>query len=241
MNYTPAYEPYPCYNILVSIAKLKEGVTMVGQASTHRRWDELERYGIMRRFIKSGIIYAPDEPATEFYVIKEGQVALNLLSPEGRTLTVRVVKTGDLFGHAALLSDGSYDTFAQALRPTTVTAIRRDDLEEVMRSRPALAWALMDDLGRHSQTLSRCLENVAFKSVPARLATLLLDLAQPSGREETASTGRWTHQELADMINAYRETTTKVLNQFREAKLIDVDRRGVTLLDITGLREVAQH
>lgn len=206
-----------------------------------RQWDELERRGITRRFVKGGTIYMPEEAAREMYVIKEGRVALNLLSSEGRTLTVRVVRAGDIFGHAALLSDGSYDTFAQALRPTTVAAVRRDDLESLMVERPALALALMDDLGRHSQALSRQLENVAFKSVPARLAALLLELAQPSGRDEHASTGRWTHQELADMINAYRETTTKVLNQFRAAHLIDVDRGGVTLLDVGKLREVAQH
>jgi CRP-like cAMP-binding protein len=214
---------------------------MAGQQATTRRWDELERRGIIRRFVKGGTIYIPDEPAAELYVVKEGRVALNLLSSEGRTLTVRVVKAGDVFGHAALLSDGSYDTFAQALQPTTVAAVRRDELESLMADRPALALGLMDDLGRHSRALSRRLENVAFKSVPARLAALLLELAQPGRSDEPITTGRWTHQELADMINAYRETTTKVLNQFRAARLIEVDRKGVTLLDITGLREVAQH
>lgn len=215
----------------------------MAELGANRRWDELERRGVIRRFVKGAAIYVPDEPASELYVIKEGRVALNLLSPEGRTLTVRVVRTGEIFGHAALLSDGSFDTFAQALRPTTVAAVRADDLESLMIERPALALGLMDDLGRHSQALSRRLGNVAFKSVPARLAALLLELAQPASRDEQepATTGRWTHQELADMINAYRETTTKVLNQFRAAHLIDVDRRGVTLLDVSGLQEVAQH
>lgn len=214
---------------------------MAAILTTDRRWDELERRGIVRRFIKGGTIYVPEEAASELYVIKDGRVALNLLSPEGRTLTVRVVKTGEIFGHAALLSDGTYDTFAQALRPTMVAAVRRDDLEELMAQRPALALALIDDLGRHSKALSRRLENVAFKSVPARLASLLLELAQPQARDEPISTARWTHQELADMINAYRETTTKVLNQFRAAHLIDVDRGRVTLLDVPELQRVAEH
>lgn len=211
---------------------------MTTESLTDRRWDELERRGITRRFVKSGIIYAPDEPATELFVIKEGRVALNLLSPEGRTLTVRVVKAGEIFGHASLLADGTFDTFAEALRPTIVSVVRRPVLEELMVERPALALGLMDDLGRHSQALSRRLGNVAFKSVPGRLASLLLELAQPSEPETT--TGRWTHQELADMINAYRETVTKVLNQFRSAKLIEMDRQGVRLINVAGLQELAQ-
>ena len=38
---------------------------MAAQVMTERRWDQLERRGITRRYVKSGIIYAPDEPATE--------------------------------------------------------------------------------------------------------------------------------------------------------------------------------
>lgn len=215
---------------------------MAADTGTTRRWDTLEHRGVIRRFIKGGTIYMPDEAASELYLIKDGRVALNLLSPEGRTLTVRVVETGEIFGHAALLGDGAYDTFAMTLRPTTVVAVRRDELESLMEDHPAVALALIEDLGRHSQALSRRLENVAFKSVPARLAALLLELGlgHQTERDEPVNTGRWTHQELADMINAYRETTTKVLNQFRAARLIDVDRRGVTLLDLAGLREMAQ-
>ncbi len=213
---------------------------MAVQPIGDRRWDELERRGITRRFVKGGMIYAPDEPATELYLIKDGRVALNLLSPEGRTLTVRIVKTGELFGHAALLSDGTFDSFAEALSPTTVAVVRRDLIEDLMASRPALSLALMDDLGHHSQALSRRLGSVAFKTVPGRLASLLLELAQPSGRN-ISSAGRWTHQELADMINAYRETVTKVINQFRAAQLIEMDRQGVTLLNVAGLQELAQH
>lgn len=213
---------------------------MTASQGANRRWDELERRGVLRRFVKGGMIYLPEEPAVELYLISEGSVALNLLSREGRTLTVRVVTDGEIFGHAALLADGSYDTMATALRPTTVAAVRRGDLEGLMSERPALALGLMEDLGRHSQALSRRLENVAFKSVPARLASLLLELAQPNSRDEPASTGRWTHQELADMINAYRETTTKVINQFRAARLIDISRGDVKLLDPGGLKELAQ-
>lgn len=209
-------------------------------AATERRWDELERRGITRRFIKGGMLYVPDEPASDLFVLREGRVALKLLSPEGRTLTLRVVKAGDVFGHAALLSDGSYDTFAECLEPVTVAVVRRDLLEELLEAHPALALALMDDLGRHGQRLGQRLGNVAFKSVPGRLASLLLELAQWGGRDGL-TTGRWTHQEMADMINAYRETVTKVLKEFRAAKLIDTNRQGVTLLNVAGLQELAQH
>ncbi|NCC37472.1 MAG: helix-turn-helix domain-containing protein, partial [Chloroflexia bacterium] len=48
------------------------------------------------------------------------------------------------------------------------------------------------------------------------------------------------HQQLAEMINAYRETVTKVINQFRDAHLLDIDRSGITLLNLSRLRELSQ-
>jgi CRP-like cAMP-binding protein len=51
---------------------------------------------------------------------------------------------------------------------------------------------------------------------------------------------RRTHQQLAEMINAYRETVTKVINQFRDARLLDIDRSGITLLNPSRLRELSQ-
>ncbi len=36
------------------------------------------------------------------------------------------------------------------------------------------------------------------------------------------------------MINAYRETVTKVINQFRDARLLDIDHSGITLLNPRG-------
>jgi hypothetical protein len=42
------------------------------------------------------------------------------------------------------------------------------------------------------------------------------------------------------MINAYRETVTKVINQFRAARLLEIDRSTITLVNMRGLEELAQ-
>jgi CRP-like cAMP-binding protein len=89
--------------------------------------------------------------------------------------------------------------------------------------------------------VSRRLDEVAFKSVSARLASLLLDMADAASEGQLQlRLPRRTHQQLADMINSYRETVTKVINQFRAANLLDIDQTGITLLNLSRLRELAQ-
>ncbi len=185
-------------------------------------------------------IYSPDRPAEELHLLTAGQVALHLMSDERRALTLRVIEPGQLFGQIALAGDGAYDTFAEALTPVSAYAIPRDEALAQIERDPALGLALLEDLGRHRQAISHLFDEVAFKSVPARLATLLLDMAQSQGSAQPSRLPRRSHRQFAERINAYRETVTKVINQFRAARLLEIDRSFITLLNPRGLEELAQ-
>ena len=203
-------------------------------------WGQLAHGRDVESAARGAVIYAPDQPARELLLLRGGQVALFLLSPENRPLTLRVLEPGQLFGHVAVAADGPYDTVAEALTPVRFSRIPRDELLPIIERDAALALALLEDLGRHRLAASRRLDEVAFKSVPARLASLLLDMAQPAGGAPTAQLPRRSHRQLAEMINAYRETVTKVIKQFRAARLLEIDRSTITLLNRPGLEELAQ-
>jgi CRP-like cAMP-binding protein len=80
------------------------------------------------------------------------------------------------------------------------------------------------------------LEDVTFKSVAARLAALLLRLMKKQGPVIAG----FTHQELANTIGTYRETTTQTLGAFKRQGLIRIGRKRVEVLDPEGLRAIAR-
>src|SRR5262249_37749505 len=135
---------------------------------------------------------------------------------------------------------GPYDTFAEALTPVKLYQVQRDAIPLMIDRDPELGLALLEDLGRHRMEVSHRLDEGAFKSVPARLATLLLDRGQSDGTAQPSRAPRRSHRQLAEMINAYRETVTKVINQFRAARLLEIDRSTITLVNRRGLEELAQ-
>lgn len=202
----------------------------------------LEQLGNGQSFRRHSYIYTPEHPAHALYMLRSGQVGLQMLSNEGRALTIKVVEPGQVFGHSALDGGVTYDTYAQALQPARVVAVARAPLLAAVATTPGLGVALIELLGQHRQTVSRRIEEVAFKSVPARLASVLLEMSadQPESTRPEQRVGRRTHQQLAEMVNAYRETVTKIINQFRDARLLDVDRSGITLLNPSRLRELSQ-
>lgn len=69
----------------------------------------------------------------------------------------------------------------------------------------------------------------------------LLQLAQPPRRRffraaDAALEVPYTHEALAEMVGTYRETITRVLNEFRSAGLIELRRGKVVILDSERLR-----
>jgi CRP-like cAMP-binding protein len=180
-------------------------------------------------------LYEPGQSANDLLVLLAGQVGLFLRSDEGRSLTLRMIEPGQLFGHVALV-DPAYDAFAEALSDIKVQRIGREQAHTAIMHNPALGLTLLEELARYRRTVSERIDEVAFKSVPARLASVLLDLARRHG----ASVPRHSHRQLAEMVNAYRETVTKVINQFKAARLLEIEQTTITLLNLHRLEELAQ-
>ena len=215
--------------------KRHEGTENIGT------WGRLAHGHAIEDAPRGAILYRPDQMARDVLLLRGGQVALYLVSSEDRTLTLRIVDAGQLFGHVAVADGDEYDTFAEALTPVRFSRIPREGAIALIEREPQIGLDLLEDLGRHRLALSRRLDEVAFKSVPARLASVLLDLAQPqAGADPAVQLPRRSHRQLAEMINAYRETVTNVINQFRSARLLEIDRSTITLLNRPRLEELAQ-
>ncbi len=203
-------------------------------------WSTLIAGRSSERAERGTLIYTPDDSAGDLFVLQSGTVSLHLRSGEGRTMTLRMIEAGQVFGHVGAGDATHYDTFAEANSPVQYVRISRDELADLLARTPELGIALVEDMALHRAVISRRLDEVAFKSVPARLASLLLDLARRHGGPHAASVPRHSHRQLAEMINAYRETVTKVINQFRDARLLEIDRSSITLVNVRRLEELAQ-
>jgi CRP-like cAMP-binding protein len=202
-------------------------------------WQRLAGVARFEVLDRGTAIYTPEDAADELLMLRSGRVGLFLRSEEGRALTLGLVEPNHLFGLVALANE-SYDSYAESLGEVTVGRVSMADVDRLVADDPPLGLALLEQLCRHRAQVSLCLDELTFKSVPARLASLLLDLARKHGGPQTASVPRHSHRQLAEMINAYRETVTKVINQFRAARLLEINTSTITLLNLRRLEELAQ-
>lgn len=183
------------------------------------------------------VFYTPDAKGKVLFLLKKGRVQLYRVSPEGKKLVVATLKEGSFFGDMPLFGQGMHNSFAEAIEDCQLCIMSQADIERILTNKPQVAMRVVEILGKRLIEAEARLEDIAFKSMPGRLASLLLRLHQDYGDIITG----FTHQDLAEMIGTYRETATQIVNYFKSQRLVNIGRKRIELLDLEGLRHVAEH
>jgi CRP-like cAMP-binding protein len=168
--------------------------------------------------------------------LKQGRIQVSRVDAGGNKTAIMTLEPGAVFGQMSMLGQGMQNLVADALEACSIVKITRDDLEKLFAERPDIAMRVLDILGRRLIEAESRLEDIAFKSIPARLASLLLRLL-PTGKEVIIG---YTHQELADMIGTYRETTTQTLNHFKSQGLLEIGRKRIAIRNREALQRLAE-
>ncbi len=195
---------------------------------------EIERMTAMTTCKRGRVFYTPGETGEALFVLKRGRVNLYRITPDGKKLIVAAIGPGTVFGEMSLVGQGMHDTFAEAADECTLCVMSRSDLEHLLTSKPQVALRFLELLANRLSDVEARLETVAFKGVPARLAAELLRHAGAGDRVDGVS-----HQDLADAVGAYRETVTRVLNDFRRDGLIELDRLAIYIRNGERLKALA--
>jgi CRP-like cAMP-binding protein len=207
------------------------------QDLTEEEIEEIDRATTLTTGRRGKIFYMPEDTSEVLFLLKQGRVQLYRISPDGKKLIIDTVGPGTVFGEMALIGQGMHNTFAEATEDCVLCVMSREDVERMLLTKPRVALRIFEALGSRLKETEARLEEIAFKGIPARLASLLLQLADE--RDSDTISGM-THQDLGEQIGTYRETTTQTLNTFKSRELIDIGRKRITILDREGLEEIAQ-
>lgn len=210
--------------------------TDIFQGLDSQEMAEVERMTAMTTCRRGKVFWTAGETGEALFILKRGRVNLYRISPEGRKLVIATIGPGTVFGELALIGQRMHDTFAEAAEDCTLCVMSRTDVEYLITSKPQLALRFVELMADRLREAQARLEVVAFRSVPARVAAALLQLSANTQGEITGV----SHQELADMVGTYRETVTRILNEFRNAGHIELERLRCTVRKPEALRAIAE-
>jgi CRP/FNR family transcriptional regulator len=189
--------------------------------------------GAIRISVPAGGLVYREEETPRVIVVIDGLLRVFLRSADGRQVTVRYARSGDVVGLALALG-GPGPMSVQAITSASVAALRVDTLRAMLASDPRFARVCAEELTRQLYLALDDLSEQAFLSVRQRLIRHLLNLA--TGRESPLVV-RVTQQELADSVGSVREVVTRTLRRLREEGLLQTSRDQIVLLDPVALSE----
>ncbi|HTI63277.1 MAG TPA: Crp/Fnr family transcriptional regulator [Gemmatimonadaceae bacterium] len=202
---------------------------------------ELQRFADMTRerfYPRGSVILFENDPGDSLFVVRQGRVKVVLIGEDGREVILGVLGVSDHFGELSLIDDRPRSAHVIAMDDSHLLVLRREDFRKRVEASPAVAWALLSELSRRLRRADEKIGGLVLLDVPGRIARLLLDLADESGGSTIEK--RLTHQTIAQMIGASRETVSRAMKDFQEANWVTIERRRITLADRPALEQRAQ-
>ena len=208
--------------------------------------DDLERLSSslqLRRYDRGTLIFQQGDVGTDLFIIRQGEVTIRLSSPDGREVSLALLRQGDAFGELSLLDDAPRSTDAVARDETHLLSLHQEDFRRFLSERPQVAMGLLAVLSRMVRRVTQLVHDSAFLDARARLARVLLDLARTQG--QPASEGgivipKLTQAELANLCGVTRESANKWLRFYVREGLLSYEGGQITLVQPDKLSREAE-
>jgi CRP/FNR family transcriptional regulator, cyclic AMP receptor protein len=179
-------------------------------------------------------IFSPATAWTRVAIVRGGLARAYLTAVDGRQLTVRYVRPGDVIGSVFSLAGDRAPLAISAVTDCEILELDPDQLLAAVDSDPRTARVVVQLFSRRLEDLYATLAAMAFGSVRERLAGHLLELAQPDDASGRLAVGI-TQQQLADSVGTVREVVARVLRELRDEGLVATADGRIVILDADRL------
>jgi CRP-like cAMP-binding protein len=176
-----------------------------------------------RRYAKDDVIFHADESGDVFCLIKEGQVKVTMISPEGKEIILSLLGNGEFFGEMALIEDEPRSATVVATEALELVTIWRSDFLQILAENFSITKKVLMEMSHRLRNASNRIESLATMDVYGRLARFFLDLAREQGKSLDngyVAVTRPTHQAIANMIGTSRETVSRLIHDLMRQNLL---------------------
>ncbi|MCS6862919.1 MAG: Crp/Fnr family transcriptional regulator [Abditibacteriales bacterium] len=179
-------------------------------------------------------LYFDGDAANTLTFIRTGRIKVTQVSSEGGEMIIGFFGEGDFVGCCCLLDTAKLPCSAQAVEPTEVICIAREDFLRMMNEHPALAVRTAQEITRRLRLAHTKMKNLALDPVEKRVVAALLELSERFGADAKGGArvipSRVTRLELAQMAGTTLESASRTMSKLKRAGLVRSSRNRTVLL-----------
>ena len=170
-------------------------------------------------------------------LVATGLVRTFLVSADGRQMTVRYSRRGDIVGAATVFAGQLPNTGVQAIVDSSVLVLRPQSVRDLAATDLGFANVLLHDLAERATAYISALASTTLSSLRQNVIRHLLDLAvpDPGGNGPVV---RLSQQALAEHVGTVREVIGRILRDLKDQGLLATRRDEIVLLDAARLHEL---
>lgn len=191
----------------------------------------LRREGRRIVYAVGQVIQQQGDRGDGFWMIDSGRVSICRFAADGGVTVFAELGAGDLFGELAHFAGTARQVDAVAEAPTVLIRVGAGLVDRLLADEPDFARALLASLAGQLRLALDQIDRDRNLTADARLARLLLDLAEREGSELAV-----TQQSLADRAGLSRVTAGQVLARLEQAGAIQRGYRRIVVAARAELR-----
>lgn len=186
------------------------------------------------------LFYEGDSPSG-LYCMNTGKVKLSGMSDDGKEQIVRLVKSGDVIGHRALISGEPYALSATVLEDATICFIPKSTFYKLFKDNPSISAHVMQLLCHELHSAEQKQLSLSRKPIRERLAETLMMIKEFYGCEDDGATlrGNIKREDLANIAGTAAETVIRLLSEFKKEQIIELSGKKIKILDPQKLLRIA--
>jgi len=190
-------------------------------------------------FKKGEFVIRPGESPSGIFYIYRGLVKAYDITKYGEENLLIIRKEHELFPLIWAITGQERSVIYEALAPTVVWRISRQQFTDHMQSHPEALAPLLDMTIEMYRLHSERILNLEYRTVRERIISFLLTMGQRFGQQTEKGlliAAPLRHQDIASSINASRETASRELAALERKELISSEQSLITLHDVKALR-----
>jgi CRP/FNR family transcriptional regulator, cyclic AMP receptor protein len=189
---------------------------------------------------KGATLFVEGQSPRGVFILCSGKVKLSTSSADGRSLILRISEAGEVLGLPAAVTGKPYELTADVLEPAQANFIAHEDFLHFLREHGEAALRVAQQLGGTYHSAIAEMRTIGLSlSAGEKLARFLLDLcADHGGSGEVRLTLTLTHEEIAQIIGASRETVTRLFADFKRKQLLQVKGSTLIVTSKAGLQSI---
>lgn len=187
-------------------------------------------------------VFAQGDPARRFYLVRQGQIKLFRLSPDGNEKVIELIRPGQTFAEALIFmaEPVKYPVHAEAVEDTELLSFDNAGFKALLRESVDTCFRLMASMSVRLHKQINEIDRLTLHSATHRLVTYLLQelpddvVASPQVRLTTAKSV------IASRLSIQPETLSRILARLSRKGYLEVHGTNIILHDIRALQALVE-